>query len=110
MKEPNADRASELAQRRVRLRAQCALQRRELRQHAKAIEQELDGIDRSVAIVKSIVSAPALVAAGVAALTMIGPKRALRWAMQGTLWWSTGKRLLSAYHGLREPKLESRRI
>lgn len=99
------DRATELAERRARLRAQCAMERRQLGEQAETIERELDGIDRSVAIVRSFISKPALVAAGVAALTLIGPARALRWAMQGTLWWSTGKRLLGAYAALRASRL-----
>lgn len=110
MTNASLDRASELAERRRRLQARCAAQRKQLAEHAKVIEQELAGIDRTVAMVKRFVSKPALVAASVAALTMIGPKRALRWVMQGTLWWGTAKRFFSVYQAMRgaSTRLESR--
>lgn len=110
MSKPALDRAAHLADRRIRLRAQCALQRRHLGEQIKAIERELDGIDRSVAIVRTFVSKPALIAAGVAALTMIGPARALRWVMKGTLWWGAAKRVLGAYAALRAPRSATREL
>lgn len=95
------DRGTELAQRRARLRAQCELQRRDLALQATQIERELSRIDRSVEVVRSFLNKPALVAAGVAALTLIGPRRALRWITKGTMWYGVAKRVVGAFVALR---------
>jgi hypothetical protein len=101
MSEPNGDRAAELAYRRMQLRAHCEQQRRQLGERSLEVEGELGGIDRTVTVVRSVLSAPALVAAGVAALTLIGPRRAVRWITRGTFWYATGKQLLGAFVALR---------
>jgi len=90
------DRAQELAYRRMKLRAQCAAQRRQLGESVVAMETELAGIDRAVRIARRFVTKPALVATGVALLTFIGPKRALRWVTQGAFWYSTGAKVAKA--------------
>ena len=90
------DRAQELAYRRMKLRAQCAAQRKQLGESVVAMEAELDGIDRAVRIARRFVTKPALVATGVALLTFIGPKRALRWVTQGAFWYSTGAKVAKA--------------
>jgi hypothetical protein len=94
MSKPPPDRAQELAYRRRRLQAQCAIQRRDLGSAAAHVEYQLSGVDRAVAVVRRVASAPALVSAGVALLTLVGPKRALKWISQGAFWYSTGKRML----------------
>ena len=90
------DRAQELAYRRMKLRAQCAAQRKQLGESVVAMEAELAGIDRAVRIARRFVTKPALVATGVALLTFIGPKRALRWVTQGAFWYSTGAKVAKA--------------
>lgn len=90
----------------MRLRAQCAQQRRQLAADAAEIEHTLSRIDRSVAIVRRFISKPALVAAGVAALTLIGPARALRWITRGAMWYGVAKRLLGTYNALRGGRVE----
>lgn len=94
MTKPAIDRAQELAYRRKRLQAQCAIQRRDLGAAAADVEYQLSGVDRAVALVRRVASAPALISAGVALLTLVGPKRALKWVSQGAFWYSTGKRVL----------------
>jgi hypothetical protein len=101
MSAPIMDRGTELARRRARLRAQCDQQRRELAMHAAQIELELSRIDRSVDMVRSFVSKPVLIAASIAALTMIGPRRALRWITKGTMWYGVAKRVLGAFIAFR---------
>lgn len=93
---PALDRAQELAYRRMKLRAQCAAQRKQLGESVVAMEAELAGIDRAVRIARRFVTKPALVATGVALLTFIGPKRALRWVTQGAFWYSTGAKVAKA--------------
>lgn len=95
------DRGTELAQRRARLRAQCELQRRDLSMQAAQIELELSRIDRGVDRVRGFVSKPALIAASVAALTIVGPRRALRWITKGTMWYGVAKRVFGAVVALR---------
>ena len=89
------NRAQELAYRRARLQAQCAIQRRDLGAAAAKLEYELSGIDRTVLLMRRVANKPAMISAGVALLTLIGPKRALKWASQGAFWYTTGKRVLS---------------
>ena len=94
MTKPSHDRAQELAYRRKRLQAQCAIQRRDLGAAAAEVEYQLSGVDKAVMLVRRITSAPALVSAGIAVLTLVGPRRALRWVSQGAFWYTTGKRML----------------
>jgi hypothetical protein len=86
------DRADVLASQRESLRKQCALQRLHLSESAAAIEQQFGGVDRAVRLVRGLASKPTLITVGIAALTLIGPKRALRWISQGAFWYTTGKR------------------
>lgn len=100
-------RAQQLAERRARLRAQCELQRRELRHQAEQIEEQLAGIDRAVAVIRGVTAKPVVISIAIAALVLIGPKRALRWATQGAIWYSTAKRMLAVVRGLRLAKADS---
>jgi hypothetical protein len=86
------DRVDVLASQRESLRKQCALQRLQLSAGAAAIEQQFGGVDRAVRLVRGLASKPTLITVGIAALTLIGPKRALRWISQGAFWYTTGKR------------------
>jgi hypothetical protein len=99
MNAPPVGRAQELAYQRLRLRAQCARQREQLANDLRVVETELAGVDRAVALARRFVTKPALVAAGVALLTVIGPKRVLRWITTGAFWYSTGTRLIRAFTG-----------
>ena len=94
MSKQTHDRAQELAYRRMRLQAQCAIQRRALGAAAADVEYQLMGVDKAVLMVRRVTSAPALVSAAVAALTLVGPKRALKWVSQGAFWYTTGKQML----------------
>lgn len=94
MSKPALDRAQELAYRRRRLQAQCAIQRRDIGAAAAEVEYQLSGVDKAVLLVRRVTSAPALVSAAVAVLTLVGPKRALKWVSQGAFWYTTGKRML----------------
>lgn len=87
------DRADALARQRETLRLRCAMQRRQLGESASAIEHQLHGIDHAVRLVRGFASKPTLVTAGIAALSLIGPKKALRWVSQGAFWYTTLKRL-----------------
>lgn len=94
MSQPLPGRSQQLAYRRARLRAQCAVQRRQLGENARAIESELQGIDRTIHMVRSVLSKPALITASVALLTFIGPRRVVRWIGQGALYYSTARRMV----------------
>jgi hypothetical protein len=99
MTQPPAGRAQELAYQRLKLRAQCARQREQLAVELHAIETELAGVDRAILVARRFMTKPALVAAGVALFTVIGPKRLLRWVTKGAFWYSTGSRLFRAFTG-----------
>ena len=90
-------RAQQLAYRRVRLRAQCAMERRQLGGDARAIETELHGVDRTIQLMRSIASKPVLITGAIAVLALIGPKRVLRWISQGALYYSTAKRIAGLF-------------
>ena len=94
MTKPSHNRAQELAYRRKRLQAQCAIQRRDLGAAAAHVEYQLSGVDKAVSFVRRITRAPALISAAVAVLTLVGPKRTLKWVSQGAFWYTTGKRML----------------
>jgi hypothetical protein len=88
-------RAEQLANRRARLREQCDIQRRHLGAIAADLQYELSGIDRTVLMMRRVASKPVFVSAGVALLTLIGPKRALRWASRGAFLYGAGKKVLA---------------
>jgi hypothetical protein len=99
MTQPPVGRAQELAYQRLRLRAQCARQREQLTVELRAVEAELAGVDRAILFARRFATKPALVAAGVALFTAIGPKRVLRLVTKGAFWYSTGSRLMRALTG-----------
>lgn len=97
MTAPNSSRAQQLAYRRARLRAECAMQRRQLGENARAIETELQGVDRTIQLARRVASKPVLITGAIAALALIGPKRVLRWISQGALYYSTARRLMGLF-------------
>lgn len=89
-----SERFDQLNARHDRLRASCAVQRLELAQTAREIEEHLSGLDRGVNAVRAVVRNRAIVAGGVAIVAMLGPRRLLGWATRGALFYSTAKRAL----------------
>lgn len=85
-------RENERARRRELLQQRCAFEREQLAQEAQAVETDLGRIDRGVRLVRALTK-PTVVTAGVAALTMLGPGRALKLVGRGLMLWSTAKRI-----------------
>lgn len=84
--------AIDRARRRELLQQRCAFEREQLAHEAESVEAELGRIDRGVRLARAL-TRPAVVTAGVAALTMLGPGRALKLVGRGLMLWSTAKRL-----------------
>jgi hypothetical protein len=89
-----SDRFDQLSVHHGNLRAHCALQRQHLAKTALEIESQLGGVDRGVSLVRNVVRSPALIMGGVALVALVGPKRLLRWASRGALFYTTARRLL----------------
>jgi hypothetical protein len=92
-----SDRSRELAERNGRLRLRCAVQRRAVASEVRAVETRLEPLDRAVVFARSTVLHPAVVAAGVVALLVIGRTRgagALRLVSRGLLLAAAARRLL----------------
>lgn len=89
-----SDRRFELESRRRELLSRSELQRRSLARTTREIEARLHGIDHVISVARRVVSQPALIAGGLAAVVMIGPKRLLSWVGRGILLFSTGRRVL----------------
>ena len=94
-----SDRFDQLTAHHSNLRVRCALQRQHLANVGKEIEQQLSGVDRGVKLVRNVVRSPALVMGGVAVIALLGPKRLLRWASRGALFYTTARRLLRLRSG-----------
>lgn len=73
-------RAAELAQRRLVLQERCARQRGELGVTSRTLERQLGLVDHGLTLIRGVASAPVLVAAGVAFVFLIRPRRLFRWA------------------------------
>lgn len=97
-------RLEELALRRAELQARCAQQRLELGAQVRAIEEGLGRIDRTVAVVRKVVKSPLLVGIGVAAITLIGPSRILRWVSRATMWYPLVRRVAGGILGRRSAR------
>jgi hypothetical protein len=89
-----SDRRLELESRRRELLSRSESQRRSLTQTAREIETRLHGIDHVISVGRRLVAQPALIAGGLAAIVMIGPKRLLGWVGRGIVLFSTGRRLM----------------
>jgi YqjK-like protein len=88
-------RDTELARRRELLRERCAFEREQLAHEAESVEANLGRIDRGVKIVRALTK-PAVVTAGVAALTMFGPGRAFKLLGRGLMLWSTARKIFKS--------------
>ena len=76
------------------LLARCAVQRRQLGESAEEIEHELGRVDRGVAVVRRVLRHPAMIGGAVAVVALVGPRRLLRWATSGLMWYSTARSLI----------------
>ena len=76
------------------LLARCAVQRQQLAESAEEIEHELGRLDRGVAVVRRVLRHPAMIGGAIAVVALIGPKRLLRFATSGLMWYSTARSLL----------------
>jgi len=88
-----SDRRYELESRRRELLLRSASQRTSLTQQAREIEARLHGIDHVIAVARRFAAQPMLIAGGLAAVVMIGPRRLLGWLGRGLVLFSTGRRL-----------------
>ena len=89
-----SERTLKLEQRRRALRSHCAAQRSHLAANVRHIESKLGGLDRGIDAVRRFAARPLLIAGGIALLTMIGPRRMVRWAGRGAMLFATSKRVL----------------
>jgi YqjK-like protein len=85
----------ELARRREVLQQRCAFEREQLAQEAEMVEADLGRIDRGVKIARALTK-PAIVTAGVAALTMFGPGRALKFLGRGLMLLSAARKVFNS--------------
>jgi hypothetical protein len=76
------------------LLARCAVQRRQLAESAEEIEHELGRVDRGLAAVRRVLRHPAMIGSAVAIVALVGPRRLLRWATRGLMWYSTARSLI----------------
>lgn len=76
------------------LLARCAVQRRQLGESAEEIEHELGRLDRGVAVVRRVLRSPAMIGGAITVVALVGPRRMLRWATSGLMWYSTARNLL----------------
>jgi hypothetical protein len=88
-----SERFDQLTAQHAKLRMHCAMQRRALGDSARQMEQQLAGVDRFVHTVRSVARNPKLIVGGVAVVALLGPRRVLRWAGRGALWFTTARRL-----------------
>lgn len=76
------------------LLARCAVQRRQLGESAEEIEHELGRVDRGLAAVRRVLRHPAMIGGAIAIVALVGPRRLLRWATRGLMWYSTARSLI----------------
>lgn len=104
MSRSRVNRTAELAERRAQLQARCAIQRRQVAEDAANVERELGKIDRTIGTARRLFNKPVLIAVGVAALTLIGPARLVRWAGRSAVWYGLAKRTWGALAMLRHAR------
>jgi hypothetical protein len=97
-----SERSHFLKVRREALRAHCAVQRIHLGDETRHLEAKLAGVDRAINVVRNIARQPLLIAAGVAVLAFIGPRRIVRLAGRGAVLFTTGKRVMRLIGSQRE--------
>jgi YqjK-like protein len=76
------------------LLARIAVQRRELAETAEDIEHELGRVDRGVAAIRGVLKSPVMIGGVIAVITLVGPRRLLRWSSKGLMFYSTARQLL----------------
>jgi hypothetical protein len=76
------------------LLAQVAVQRQKLAESAEEIEHELGRFDRGVAVARRVLRHPAMIGGVIGVVALIGPKRMMRWATNGLMWYSTARSLI----------------
>jgi hypothetical protein len=89
-----SQRFDQLSSHHSNLLARCAVQRRQLGESAEEIEHELGRVDRGLAAVRRVLRHPAMIAGAVAIVALVGPRRLLRWATSGLMWYSTARSLI----------------
>lgn len=77
----------ELATRHGELKARIAMQRQALAVHFAPLETALGVADRAVSGVDWLKAHPAAIVSAVAALVVLRPRRAWRWAKRGVMLW-----------------------
>ena len=76
------------------LLARIAVQRQQLGETAEEIEHELGRVDRGIAAIRRVLSSPVLICGAIGVVALLGPRRLLRWATNGLMWYSTARQLL----------------
>ena len=93
------DRRLELAMRRGWLQSEIDLQRRRIAAQAQPLAHTLDKVDSLAARILRLREHPALIAAAVAALFIVRPRRLWRWGKRGVALWALGKGLRARVAG-----------
>jgi len=93
-----------LAQRRAALKLQCAAQREQLAHAVAEIQEQLQGVDRVIGIVRGFRLSPAMVAGAAAVVLGIGSTRAVRLVGRGWLVFNTIQRIWRMFRRSREPE------
>jgi hypothetical protein len=76
------------------LLARIAIQRQQLGETTEEIEHELGRVDRGLAVVRRVLSHPALICGAIAVVALVGPRRLMRWSSRGLMLYSTARQLL----------------
>jgi hypothetical protein len=97
-----SDRQLELAARRDALIARSTVQREHMKMLAGDIKDRLAGVDRGLEIARSITRQPTVIAAAIAMISFIGPRRVLRAVTRSAMFIATGRRLISMFRGSRD--------
>jgi hypothetical protein len=79
------------------LLARCAVQRRQLADSAEEIQHELGRLDRGLETVRRVLRSPALIGGAIALVALVGPRRLLRWATSGLMWYSTVRGVMGTF-------------
>ncbi|HEY0939217.1 MAG TPA: YqjK family protein [Steroidobacter sp.] len=90
----SSERFNQLAAKHSQLRLRAAMQRRELGATMSQIEHHLSSVDRGIDAAQRWIKNPVVIVGGVALVALVGPKRLMRWASRGALFYSTAKRFI----------------
>jgi hypothetical protein len=89
-----SDRQIELAARRNALCAKSAIQREQLRAVTLEIEARLVGVDRGIELARAVVSKPTVIAAAIALIAFVGPRRLVSLAGRSAVLLTAGRSAL----------------